>query len=57
MMVSMRMRGAVISISVYQGFLSTCTQGRGISVPRLLCLFLKGAEGLPHQQIVYYEKT
>ena len=56
MMVSMRMRGAVISTSVYQGFLSTFTLGRGISVPRF-CVCFKGAKGLSHQQIVYYEKT
>ena len=34
MMVSTHMRGAVISTSVYEGFPSTCTQGRGIAVPR-----------------------
>ena len=57
MMVSMRMRGAVISISVYKGFLSTFSLGRGITVPRFFVYFFKGAEGLPHQQIIYYEKT
>jgi len=56
MMVSMRMRGAVIFISVYQGFLSTCTQGRGFQLHASVFIF-KGAEGLPHQQIIYYEKT
>ena len=56
MMVSMRMRGAVISISVYQGFLSTFTLGRGISVPRF-CVYFKGAEGLKYQRVIYYEKT
>ena len=35
MMVSTHMRGAVISTSVYEGFPSTCTQGRGIAVPHL----------------------
>lgn len=35
MMVSTHMRGAVISTSVYEGFPSTCTQGRGIAVPRM----------------------
>ena len=39
MMVSMRMRGAVISISVYKGFLSTFSLGRGISVPRFFVYF------------------
>ena len=47
MMVSMRMRGAVISTSVYQGFPSTFTLGRGISVPRF-CVYFKGAEGLKY---------
>ena len=56
MIVSMRMRGAVISTSVSKGFLSTFTLGRGISVPRLFVYF-KGAEGLKYLQIVYYEKT
>ena len=35
MMVSTHMRGAVISTSVYEGFPSTYTQGRGIAVLRL----------------------
>jgi hypothetical protein len=56
MMVSMRMRGAVISTSVYHGFPSTFTLGRGISVPRF-CVYFKGAEGLKYQQVIYYEKT
>lgn len=32
MMVSARKRGAVISTSVYEGFPSTCTRGRGIQL-------------------------
>lgn len=31
-MVSARKRGAVISTSVYEGFPSTCTRGRGIQL-------------------------
>ena len=41
MMVSTHMRGAVIPTSVHKGFPSTCTQGRGHTVPRLIVLIRK----------------